>query len=110
MLLYGDVMTGSMQRALAETERRRNVQIAYNIANDITPVGIHKAYAQALYTKTQQEEQPSKGPQLSLKELNTQIERLRKQMFEAASLLEFEKASSLRDQVEKLEEQRLQVL
>jgi excinuclease ABC subunit B len=114
-ILYADEVTGSMRRAIDETERRRAKQIAFNEEHGITPQTIRKAvadimegahagapgtperYAQVAETA---EKYQSKSP----RELARDIERLEKQMFEHAQNLEFEEAARLRDEVQRLRE------
>lgn len=120
-ILYADHITGSMQRAIDETERRRNKQIAHNLKHNIQPKGVRKDVADilegaripgsrdprsakgkkslsrdALYTNT---------PVLSPAELAKEIKRLEKQMFQQAKNLEFEEAAATRDQLAELKAQ-----
>ncbi|WP_417221911.1 excinuclease ABC subunit UvrB [Amphritea sp.] len=116
-ILYADRVTGSMQRAMDETERRRNKQIAYNKEHGITPVGIQKSVADIMEgasaipgRKTQTGRKAAEPvaeyqidpKKLSTKELAKAMGRLEDQMYEAAKNLEFEKAAQYRDQLEKL--------
>ncbi|MBU2964279.1 excinuclease ABC subunit UvrB [Amphritea sp. 2_MG-2023] len=116
-ILYADRVTGSMQRAMDETERRRNKQIAYNKEHGITPVGIQKSVADIMEgasaipgRKTQTGRKAAEPvaeyqidpKKLSTKELAKAMSRLEDQMYEAAKNLEFEKAAQYRDQLEKL--------
>ena len=116
-ILYADRVTGSMQRAMDETERRRNKQIAYNKEHGITPVGIQKSVADIMEgasaipgRKTQTGRKAAEPvaeyqidpKKLSTKELAKVMSRLEDQMYEAAKNLEFEKAAQYRDQLEKL--------
>lgn len=116
-ILYADRITGSMQRAMDETERRREAQITYNEVNGIVPKGIVKSVADIMEgasaipgrkTKTGRkvaepaaefEIDPKK---LSSAELAKTMSRLEDKMYEAAKNLEFEKAGHYRDQLEKL--------
>lgn len=107
VILYADKMTGSMERALAETERRRNIQKEHNEKHGITPETVRKAIAPSM---KEMEDEPTarvkiKGrkKQLSGDELLKHIEALKKQMREHAANLEFEQAAALRDEVHKLE-------
>lgn len=116
-ILYADKITESMRKAMAETERRRNKQIAHNEAHGITPRTISKKVkelidgvmsnaakddlraAEALVKSME----GSEG--LSEKDLSKRIKQLEKEMLEAARNLEFEKAARLRDQLALLKEQ-----
>jgi excinuclease ABC subunit B len=101
-VLYADQITDSMRRAIDETERRRDVQIAYNEEHGIEPVSIVKA-VRDLTDRVRREaapEEPGLGlGQLPNDELARMIRELKKQMKAAADSLEFEKAALLRDRV-----------
>ncbi len=102
-VLYADEITDSMQRAIEETERRREVQIAYNLEHGIEPTSIVKAIRD-LTDRVRRETTPKETADLSLArlppdELSRMIRELRRQMEAAAERLEFEKAALLRDQV-----------
>jgi excinuclease ABC subunit B len=112
-ILYADVVTGSMQRAIDETERRRAKQIAYNTEHGITPKGIQKRVADIMesgYTaETITPQRYAKVAEEALgyaamprEELVRMVEKLEKQMYEHARNLEFEEAARLRDQVEEI--------
>jgi len=107
-ILYADAMTDSMQRAIGETERRRNKQIAYNERHKITPIGVTKrikdlidgvydADEAALELKAAQE--GARYEAMSEKQLAREIRGLEKQMLDYARNLEFEKAANARDQL-----------
>jgi excinuclease ABC subunit B len=113
-ILYGDHITDSMRRAIDETERRRNKQIAFNLANKITPIGIKKQIRDLIDGVYNMEEARSnlkvaqdqlKYQALSEKQVGKEIKRLEKQMLEHAKNLEFEQAAQLRDQLKTLKEQ-----
>ena len=107
VILYADKMTGSMERALAETDRRRKIQQEHNIKHDITPESIKKAIAPSMNAEAEQTTTVNvKGrrKQLNGEELLKHIEQIKKQMRDHAQNLEFEQAASLRDEVHKLEE------
>ncbi len=113
-ILYADKMTDSMTRAIGETERRRNKQLAFNEANGIVPRSIVKKVRdlidgvfseKASKEKEQQELQRASVEDMSEKDLGKEIKRLEKQMFEHAKGLEFEKAARVRDQLAVLREQ-----
>ena len=113
-ILYADTITGSMQRAMDETERRREKQQAYNIKNGIQPKSIRKNVADVMEgaripgtkfgTKKKVAETKAKYS-FQLDDEATpweQIEHLEKQMYNAAKDLEFEKAADIRDQIQKI--------
>jgi excinuclease ABC subunit B len=114
VILYADTVTPSMQQAIDETDRRRKIQQAYNIAHGITPESVHKAITGAFDFVNGQP--PPKAGRVaealadygSLEEVDAEIRRLEKQMHLAAKELDFERAADLRDQVKRL--QRLVVL
>ena len=100
VVLYADVMTGSMQRAIAETERRRQVQLEYNRVHGVTPRTVYKPVREVIEaTKVAEQEgvydpRPKEMPTQKLKKLAARYE---KEMREAARSLEFEIAAQLRD-------------
>jgi excinuclease ABC subunit B len=116
-ILYGDKITKSMRKAIDETDRRREKQIAHNKANNITPMrlnkpitdimdlgdGAHPASGKVRLRKVEEKKKQQKAA--SATDLMDQIAELEKQMFEYARELEFEKAASLRDDVEALRKQ-----
>ncbi len=106
-ILYADVMTGSMQRAIAETERRRRKQIAYNEAHGIVPVGVSKAIRDMIDGVYEEQAPTGQEKYLSMSEeaLSKEIRRLEKEMLAAAKNLEFEKAAALRDELHALQKQ-----
>ena len=116
-IMYGDRVTGSMQRTLDETDRRREKQMAHNKANNITPVGIKRKVIDILEGARDAPGSGKKGASvadkkgryktdaLSQGELEKRIVSLEKQMFEQAKNLAFEEAASLRDQIEELRHQ-----
>ena len=102
-IMYADRVTDSMQRAIDETERRREVQMAYNEEHGIVPATIVKE-VRDLTDRVRRETAPDREPgvalaQLPKDELARLIRELEKQMKAAASDLEFEKAALLRDQI-----------
>ncbi len=109
-VLYADVMTDSMKKAMGETERRRRIQTDYNEANGITPQSIVKpidmslaAVAEADYVTPPLEDE-SVVELLSVEERNELIADLERKMREAAKAFEFEKAAQYRDRVKALKE------
>ena len=110
-ILYADRMTGSMQRALEETDRRRAKQVEFNILHDITPRGITKAVTDILespYSTGRGERQAKladKGENydaLSPEQVIRKIKKLEQEMLKHARNLEFEEAARLRDQIHRL--------
>ena len=110
-ILYADRMTDSMQRAIGETERRRNKQIAYNDNHGITPVGIFKRVREMIegvYDSQQVDlqlkaaEARARYGTMSEKQLAKEIRQIERQMLEHARNLEFEKAAGARDRLAEL--------
>lgn len=107
VILYADVITDSMHNAVAETQRRREIQQQYNEEHGIIPKTIEKkVYDIIQATKAVDEKQKfgfDKAPEsMSQKELETQIQKLQKEMKRAATELQFERAAELRDKIEEL--------
>ena len=104
VILYADTITPSMRRAMDETERRREKQDAYNKAHGITPKTVVKSVRELLEISATAEDVASDQRQGRVKAMTKQekaaeIARLEKAMKEAAKMLEFELAASLRDQI-----------
>ena len=116
-ILYADRITDSMKRAMGETERRRTKQIAFNLANGITPRSINKRIKDLIdgvYSEkagqdaerlAQETQQRLAAEAMSEKDVAKEIKRLEKLMLEHARTLEFEKAAGIRDQLAILKEQ-----
>lgn len=110
-ILYADKITGSMQRALDETARRREKQKAFNLQHGITPAGINKSVADILEgayigkRKTAVAEKTARYSHWSEQELVKQIAVLEKQMYAHAKNMEFELAAKVRDEYLLLKEQ-----
>ena len=105
VIMYADKITGSMERAIAETNRRRKIQSDYNIANGITPKTIVKGVRDLIEIGSSDEEKVAKKKnkaKMSKKEKDALIEKLTKEMKEAARHLEFEKAAFLRDKISEI--------
>ncbi len=112
--MYADGITGSMERAIAETNRRREKQIAHNLAHGITPETVRKNVADVLQGLFQADtdmarvtatvEKPMVGANLV-----AHLDHLRKDMMKAAENLEFEEAARLRDEIKRLEAVELAV-
>ena len=102
VIMYADNMTGSMQRAIDETNRRRKIQLDYNEANGITPRSVTKEIRDLVMT-TDDEAQAAHTQQTEPAETPAQqLERLEKLMKTAAANLEFELAAHYRDEIVKL--------
>lgn len=114
-ILYADKITGSMERALAETSRRREKQKAHNETHNITPIGINKSIADIMEgayvgkRKTMAAEKSPKYEHLSTKELIKEMNALEKQMHEYAKNMEFELAAKIRDEYLLLKEQLIKI-
>lgn len=112
--MYADRETGSMQRALAETSRRRQKQLQYNKQHKITPRSVKKEIANLLETIYERdyvtvplaaEDEDLYIPKFQLEKT---IGKLKKQMREAASKMEFEKAAEYRDRIRALEQRQIE--
>lgn len=104
VILYADTMTGSMERAISETKRRREKQMSYNEAHGITPKSIVKGIRDVLYATDIAPDESVKDIKLSKgMDIHLQIEILSEQMRLAASELRFEDAAKLRDKIKALE-------
>ena len=100
VIMYADTITGSMQRAIDETKRRRKKQDDYNKANGIVPVTIKKEIRDVLDIAIKDDKtKDGKPKKMSKKELETTVERLTAQMKDAAKRLDFELAAALRDKI-----------
>ncbi|MBQ2925354.1 MAG: UvrB/UvrC motif-containing protein, partial [Ruminiclostridium sp.] len=100
VILYADTITPSMRAAMDETQRRREIQDAYNQANGITPKTIVKAVRDLIEISHSPDAKGKKGQKaLSKKEVADLILKLEKEMKEASRRLEFEYAAILRDQI-----------
>ena len=103
VIMYADVMTDSMRNAIEETNRRREIQEAYNEEHGITPTTIKKAVRDLIAVSkavAETEVKLKKDPEsMSKKELKNLISQLEKQMRQAAADLNFEKAAELRDKM-----------
>ena len=114
-ILYADSITGSIQRTLDETARRRKIQEKFNKKNNIKPLGIYKPITDILEgSKLSSKKQFIKKVEdkldeefLNPKDLSAKIDDLEKLMLSHANKLEFEEAASLRDKISNLKEKLL---
>ncbi|MEH6492756.1 excinuclease ABC subunit UvrB [Halopseudomonas sp.] len=119
-ILYADRITGSMERAIGETERRREKQIAFNLEHGITPKGVTKSVADILEgavvpgsrsNKRKKQKAAEDAADYKASELRTpaeigkRIKQLEEKMYQYARDLEFESAGQLRDEIQQLRDQ-----
>ncbi len=112
-ILYADTMTESMKKAIGETDRRRTKQIAHNLAQGITPIGVSKKIKdiiEGIYDPDTQREtlkaaqETAKYDAMSEKQMTATLKKLEKQMLDHARNLEFEQAAKARDQLKSLKQ------
>jgi len=116
-ILYADRITGSIQRALDETDRRRRKQLEFNTEHGITPRGIHKSVADILegaysdvpgsVALAKVAERAAEYSNLTPEQVQRRIKKLEQEMYKHARNLEFEEAARLRDEVQKLRQVEL---
>ena len=120
-ILYADRVTGSMQRAMDETERRRAKQIAFNDKHGLTPKGISKAVTDIMEGAVATSARSKKGKRVAerttsydavgsqqpIENATKEIARLEELMYQHAKDLEFEEAAKVRDQIDQLKQQSL---
>ncbi|HAO26386.1 MAG TPA: excinuclease ABC subunit B [Methylophaga sp.] len=116
-ILYADQITGSMKRAIDETDRRREKQIAHNLKHGITPMGIIKSIRGGMDdSKSKKEEklrfaevaeEHAKYASLSPQQLAKRIQQIESAMYKHAQNLEFEEAAKLRDELDKVRKMAL---
>jgi excinuclease ABC subunit B len=115
VILYADKMTASMDQAILETNRRRRIQEEYNDVHGITPQTVKKAVRNILASIYEADYftvpavSDLKEGYVSLKDVPKMIEKLKKDMKEAATHLEFERAAEIRDKIHHLEEMELKM-
>ncbi|VEJ45670.1 excinuclease ABC subunit UvrB [Bartonella vinsonii] len=115
VILYADTMTGSIERALQETQRRRQKQIAYNEEHHITPKSIKKNISDILNLGGENDHTPKNIPNFMMQNnrignnLALHIQHLEKSMREAAADLNFEEAARLRDEIKQLQKIELAI-
>jgi excinuclease ABC subunit B len=108
VILYADTVTDSMKRAIAETDRRRNIQIEYNKKYNITPKTIQKAILDGIEQEEEAEEIEAKAFAIDIKKYRQAdlVAKLEEEMLEYAEKLEFEKAAEIRDLINELKNKR----
>ena len=106
VIMYADTVTGSMARAIGETERRRKIQTQYNKENGITPKTIIKDVRDVIEIGKSEKNSPKNDKKLTRLERERLIEELTKQMKAASAKLEFEQAAYLRDRIKELRNQK----
>jgi len=116
VLMYAALMTGSLDRAVFETNRRRKIQKRFNKKNNITPESVVKSISDILssiyeadYVTVPIAEEPLEE-YLTIKDISKKIGQLKKEMKEAAEQYDFERAAELRDRIFDLEERELELL
>jgi excinuclease ABC subunit B len=112
-LLYADRVTDSMQRAIGETDRRRNKQLEFNVAHGITPIGVQKRIKDIIDGVYDRDEarlelkaaqNQARYEVMGEKEMTRELKQLERAMLDAAKNLEFERAAQLRDELRTLRE------
>ena len=106
VIMYADKITRSMESAIAETKRRREIQMLYNEEHDITPTTIKKKVRDAIEATVVADEETIYGIKETdnVEEIKENIATLQAEMMEAAQNLQFERAAELRDKIKQLEE------
>jgi excinuclease ABC subunit B len=115
VILYADKVTGSMARAIEESNRRRSIQLEYNQAHHITPTSIQKNIADILGSRYEADYvtlpriAEEEGEYLTPERIQKTVRQLHKKMMEAAKRMEFEEAASLRDRITALQGRELEL-
>jgi excinuclease ABC subunit B len=110
VIMYADRVTHSMQQAISETERRRSIQMAYNKKHGITPQTIQKEIVSIFDTLSSSGDKPPsrvgepREAYRTIEDMEQSIQKLEKDMLQAARDLEFEHAAKLRDRIQALKE------
>lgn len=102
VIMYGDRITGSMQRAIDETERRRKIQEDFNKKHGITPATIKKNIGEIIQITKKAEEEEIE--EFKREDIATILINMESEMYKAAEELDFERAARLRDQIKKMRE------
>jgi excinuclease ABC subunit B len=107
--MYADVITGSMQRAIDETNRRRTIQLAYNQEHGITPISIQKAIRDVIQSERVSETRSTyrlspdvAAEHLPLDDMLVTLQEMEAEMKRASKALEFERAADIRDEIQRL--------
>lgn len=103
VIMYADRITGSMQKAIDETERRRKIQEAFNKKHNITPTTIRKNIGEIIQV-TKKAEDIEEIQEINRAEIETILINMEAEMYKAAEELDFERAAKLRDQIKKMRE------
>ena len=110
VIMYADTVTGSMERAIGETNRRRKIQARYNEENGIVPKSVVKSVRDVIELGAPSDggkkKTEKKANRMSKKERESTIERLEREMREAARRLDFEEAAYLRDKIREMREEK----
>jgi excinuclease ABC subunit B len=112
VILYADKMTGSMEYAISETDRRRAKQLAYNAANNITPATINskiKDILSSVHDRADRVEVSTETGPMVGKSMRDTVASLEQKMQNAAANLEFEEAARIRDEIRRLEASELEI-
>ncbi len=112
VILYADKMTGSMEYAISETDRRRTKQLAYNAANNITPATINskiKDILSSVHDRADRVEVSTETGPMVGKSMRDTVASLEQKMQNAAANLEFEEAARIRDEIRRLEASELEI-
>jgi excinuclease ABC subunit B len=116
VLMYADAMTGSLERAMEETNRRRQMQQQYNAEHGITPTSIVKSVSDALaaiyeadYVTVPIAAEAPAAYEVDVEDVPRLVKKLRKEMKAAADRYDFERAAELRDRIFALEERQLEL-
>jgi excinuclease ABC subunit B len=117
VIMYADVITGSMREAMAEMNRRREVQTRYNQEHGITPESIRKAIGDVLTSAEEADyytvpllDDSEFAAIRSIQDVHSMIEQTEKEMLELSQKMEFEKAAELRDRLRRLKEREIAIL
>ena len=103
VIMYADRITGSMQKAIDETERRRKIQESFNKKHNITPTTIRKNIGEIIQV-TKKAEEIEEIQEINRAEIETILINMEAEMYKAAEELDFERAAKLRDQIKKMRE------
>ena len=102
VIMYGDTITGSMRRAIDETERRRSIQEDFNEKHNITPTTIKKNIGEIIQITKKAEEEELE--EFNREDVESILINMESEMYKAAEELDFERAARLRDQIKKMKE------